>query len=100
MYVQLVHVASLCVFIYPSKRLSPFFSAFNINNYMLLAKFESKINTETIIYSISQMTSLEELVLLGNYLSRDDKLSDTLSKLTSLKKLNMGGCQLFHLPEG
>ena len=45
------------------------------------------------------MTSLEELVLLGNDLSRDDRLSDTLSKLTSLKKLDMGCSKLSQLPE-
>ena len=53
-----------------------------------------------IIRSVSQMTSLEELDLWGNDLSRDDRLSDTLSKLTSLKKLDMSWCQLSHLPEG
>ena len=46
------------------------------------------------------MTSLEALELQGNDLSRDDSLSDTLSKLTSLKKLNMGDCQLSQLPAG
>ena len=46
------------------------------------------------------MTSLEELVLSGNNLSGDDRLSDTLSKLTSLKKLNMALCKLLYLPEG
>ena len=46
------------------------------------------------------MTSLEELVLRDDDLSRDDRLSDTLSKLTSLKKLNMMGCKLSQLPEG
>ena len=46
------------------------------------------------------MTSLEELVLSGNDLSRDDRLSDTLSTLTSLKKLNMSQCELSQLPEG
>ena len=46
------------------------------------------------------MTSLEELVLEGNNLSEDDRLSDTLSKLTSLKRLNMSQCQLSQLPDG
>ena len=46
------------------------------------------------------MTSLEELVLYGNDLSRDDRLSDTLSTLTSMKKLNMRHCQLSQLPAG
>ena len=48
------------------------------------------------------MTSLEELVLSVNNLSEDDRLSDTLSTLTSLKKLvmDMGGCELSQLPEG
>ena len=46
------------------------------------------------------MTSLEELVLWDNDLSRDDRLSDTFSKLTRLKKLDMRHCQLLHLPEG
>ena len=46
------------------------------------------------------MTSLEELVLYDNDLSRDDRLSDTLSKLTSLKKLDMGKCELSQLPAG
>ena len=52
------------------------------------------------IFSISQMTSLEELELYANDLSRDDKLSDTLSKLTSLKELAMGSCELSQLPDG
>ena len=47
------------------------------------------------------MTSLEELVLWGNdHLSRDDRLDDTLSKLTSLKKLDMRFCRISKLPEG
>ena len=46
------------------------------------------------------MTSLEALKLRGNDLSRDDSLSDTLSKLTTLKKLDMGYCKLSQLPEG
>ena len=46
------------------------------------------------------MTSLEELVLSYNDLSKDDRLSDTLSKLTSLKKLDMTKCQLSQLPDG
>ena len=46
------------------------------------------------------MTSLEELVLYSNDLSRDDRLSDTLSTLTSLKKLDMRDCKLSHLPAG
>ena len=46
------------------------------------------------------MTSLEELDLWGNDLSRDDRLSDTLSKLTSLKKLDMIECKLSQLPDG
>ena len=46
------------------------------------------------------MTSLEELVLSYNDLSRDDRLSDTLSKLTSMKKLDMRECQLSQLPAG
>ena len=46
------------------------------------------------------MTSLEELVLCDIDLSKDDSLSVTLSKLTSLKKLNMGSCQLSQLPSG
>ena len=46
------------------------------------------------------MISLEELMLNGNDLSRDDRLSDTLSKLTSLKKLDMGKCELSQLPAG
>ena len=46
------------------------------------------------------MTSLEELVLWGNDLSRDDSLSDTLSTLTSMKKLSMQGCKLSQLPAG
>ena len=46
------------------------------------------------------MTSLEELELWGNDLSRDDRLSDTLSKLTRLKKLDMRQCQLSQLPAG
>ena len=46
------------------------------------------------------MTSLEELVLYDNNLSGDDRLSNTLSKLTSVKKLNMSQCKLSQLPEG
>ena len=46
------------------------------------------------------MTSLEELVLHDNDLKGDDSLSDTLSKLTRLKKLEMSLCHLFQLPEG
>ena len=46
------------------------------------------------------MTSLEELVLYGNDLSRDKRLSDTLSKLASLKKLHMAACRLSQLPDG
>ena len=46
------------------------------------------------------MTSLEEVVLSGNDLSEDDRLSDTLSTLTSVKKLDMGKCQLSQLPDG
>ena len=49
---------------------------------------------------MSQMTSLEELVLSYNDLSRDDRLSDTLSKLASMKKLDMTQCQLLYLPKG
>ena len=52
------------------------------------------------IYSISQMTSLEELVVIDNDLCRDNRLSDTLSKLTSLKKLDMTMCELSRLPDG
>ena len=52
------------------------------------------------IFSISQLTSLEELKLSEIDLSRDDRLSDTLSKLTSVKKLNMRKCQLSQLPDG
>ena len=46
------------------------------------------------------MTSLEELAMRDNYLGSDDRLSDTLSKLTSLKKLNLGECHLSELPDG
>ena len=46
------------------------------------------------------MESLEELVLCDNDLSRDDRLSDILSKLTSVKKLDMTECQLSQLPDG
>ena len=46
------------------------------------------------------MTSLEELVLFYNDLRRDDRLSDTLSKLTSMKYLYMRYCQLSQLPVG
>ena len=46
------------------------------------------------------LSTLEELVLYDNDLSRDDRLSDTLSKLTSLKKLSMGKCELSRLPAG
>ena len=46
------------------------------------------------------MTSLEGLVLSVNNLSKDDRLSDTLSTLTSLKALYMSDCQLSQLPVG
>ena len=46
------------------------------------------------------MSSLEELELYDNDLSRDDRLTDILSKLTSLKKLSMRQCKLSQLPEG
>ena len=46
------------------------------------------------------MTSLEELELWDNDLSRDDRVSDTLSKLTSMKKLDIGACRLSQLPAG
>ena len=46
------------------------------------------------------MTSLEEIVLIVNDLSEDDRLSDTLSTLTRLKKLDMSWCKLSQLPEG
>ena len=46
------------------------------------------------------MTSLKELELSYIELSGDDRLSDTLSKLTSMKKLDMERCELSRLPEG
>ena len=46
------------------------------------------------------MTSLEELVFYRSTLSKDDRLSDTLSKLVSVKKLDITDCQLSHLPKG
>ena len=49
---------------------------------------------------IVECRSLEELVLSYNDLSKDDRLSDCLSTLTSLKKLDMRKCDLSQLPEG
>ena len=46
------------------------------------------------------MTALEELVLRDDDLRRDDRLGDTLSKLTSLRKLDMSWCKLSQLPDG
>ena len=59
-----------------------------------------KLIPKKLIHSISQMTSLEELVLDSNDMSTDYRLSDTLSKLTNLKKLGMSQCQLSQLPDG
>ena len=68
--------------------------------YWIICEECDHITVNCNIFSISKMTSLEELVLIGNDLSRDDRLSDTLSKLTSLKKLSMQGCHLSQLPDG
>ena len=46
------------------------------------------------------MTSLKELELSYIELSGDDRLSDTLSKLTRLRKLDMTDCKLSQLPDG
>ena len=52
------------------------------------------------LHSISLLRSLEELGLWGNYLSRDESLSDILSKLISLEKLDIAACLLSQLPKG
>ena len=46
------------------------------------------------------MVSLKQLDVCGNNLSTDDQLSDTLSGLTRLEKLNMSDCLLDELPSG
>ena len=51
-------------------------------------------------YSISQMKSLEELILSHNFNLREDRrLSDKLAPLTSLKKLDLYRCYLSEVPE-
>ena len=46
------------------------------------------------------MVSLKELNVGVNNLSTDDQLSDKLSGLTRLEKLDMGNCHLDDLPSG
>jgi len=47
-------------------------------------------------YSLSQLTQLETLDIVGNPLNT---VPDVLSSLTSLKQLNMRHCSGFRLPE-
>jgi Leucine-rich repeat (LRR) protein len=49
--------------------------------------------------SIATMTSLTDLDLYNNDLSRDDQLVQTLSALTNLELLYLGYCQLTKIPE-
>ena len=69
-------------------------------DYWIICQECYHITVNRNIFSISQLTSLEELVFSYDDLSRDDRLSDTLSKLTSLKKLDMAACRLSQLPSG
>jgi Leucine-rich repeat (LRR) protein len=46
------------------------------------------------------MVSLKELNVGHNNLSTDDQLSDKLSGLTRLEKLEMSYCHLVELPSG
>jgi len=47
-------------------------------------------------YSLSQLTQLEELNIGGNLLNT---VPDVASSLTSLKQLDMSGCDISGLPE-
>ena len=49
--------------------------------------------------SIAKMTSLKQLNLYHNDLSRDDQLGQTLSALTNLEKLDLAGCELTKIPD-
>jgi Leucine-rich repeat (LRR) protein len=49
--------------------------------------------------SIAEMSSLKQLDLCRNNLSRDDQLSQTLSALTNLEKLNLSRCHLTKIPD-
>ena len=46
------------------------------------------------------MTSLKQLKLSYNDLSRDERLSDKLSTLTNLEKLELEDCSLKEIPDG
>ena len=50
--------------------------------------------------SISKMTSLKQLDLSENNLSRDERLSDKLSELTNLETLDLSDCELKEIPDG
>jgi len=50
----------------------------------------------TLYYSLCQLTQLEKLIIAGNPLNT---VPEVVSSLTSLKELNMGGCELSDLPE-
>ena len=54
----------------------------------------------SIFCSISKMTSLKQLDLSVNNLSRDKRLSDKLSALTDLETLNLSRCSLKEIPDG
>jgi hypothetical protein len=51
------------------------------------------------VCSSAKMTSLKDLNLDGNNLSRDDQLGQTLSDLTNLEILDLGYCGLTKIPE-
>ena len=53
-----------------------------------------------IFCSVSKMTSLQQLELSGNDLSRDERLSDKLSALTNLEILELRHCSLKEIPDG
>ena len=52
-----------------------------------------------IFCSVSKMTSLQQLELSGNDLSRDERLSDKLSALTNLEILYLSCCSLEEIPD-
>ena len=52
-----------------------------------------------IFRSVSNMTSLKQLDLSDNDLSRDERLSDKLSALTNLEILYLSCCSLKKIPD-
>ena len=53
-----------------------------------------------IFCSVSKMTSLQQLELSVNDLSRYERLSDKLSALTNLEILDLRDCSLKEIPDG